>query len=77
MCLWVEFLAGTHIDVAIEEATRKAVILDLAYVKFKFNDVSVSVGQGVDMRYAKELWDKKMGENSKHVVITRTSTRSI
>ncbi len=43
MTVKVEFLAGTDIKDAIEEAHQKAVKWDVAYVCFNFNGVSVSV----------------------------------
>ena len=45
----VEVLAGTGIESAIEEAKHKCNLLDLAYVSFKFNGVSVSVGKEADV----------------------------
>lgn len=41
----VEFLIGTPVETAIAEARSMAQRLQLAYVKFEFNGVSVSIGQ--------------------------------
>lgn len=46
--LHVEFLAGTNIIIAAMEAKALACKLDLAYVEFNFNGVSVSIGQNAD-----------------------------
>jgi hypothetical protein len=43
-CMEVEFLAGTDVRDAINEAKRLAKELNLAYIKFKFNGISFSVG---------------------------------
>lgn len=45
MCIDVEFLAGTDIIEAVEEAKQKARQWNVAYVKFDFNGCSISVGQ--------------------------------
>lgn len=45
MSIEVEFLAGTSFLDACEEAHEKAIEWDVAYVKFDFNGVRVSVGQ--------------------------------
>ena len=49
MAIEVEFLAGTDIKDAIEEAKQKAEKLDLAYVKFDFNGVSFCIGQNANV----------------------------
>ena len=41
----IEILAGTDIEDAIQEAKHKCNLFDLAYVSFKFNGISVSVGK--------------------------------
>lgn len=45
----IEFLAGTNFEEAVREAKHLAITLNLAYVKFKFNNTSVSVGQYCDV----------------------------
>ena len=49
MTIDVEFLAGTSIEDATEEAKTKAIQLDLAYVRFKFNGVEVSIGKNANI----------------------------
>ncbi len=55
MILEVEFLAGTDIKDAISEAKVKCEKLDLAFIKFNFNGVKVSVLRDTDVL---ELRDK-------------------
>lgn len=45
----VEFLAGTSIEQAIGEAKIKASLWNVAYVKFNFNGVKISVKQNTDV----------------------------
>lgn len=52
MCIHVEFLAGTDITQAIEEAKQKARHWDVAYVKFDFNGVRFSIGQDANVQKA-------------------------
>ena len=46
--LKLEPLAGTDIEDAVREAKAKCISLNLAYVYFSFNGVSVSVGKMAD-----------------------------
>ena len=46
--LRLEALAGTDIEDAVKEAKYKCSQLNLAYVYFSFNGVSVSVGKMAD-----------------------------
>ena len=46
--LKLEPLAGTDIEDAVTEAKAKCISLNLAYVYFSFNGVSVSVGKRAD-----------------------------
>lgn len=60
----VEILAGTSIEQAIIEAKGLAQRMDLAFVKFNFNGVQVSVSQNADVYnlaqdYRYELDDAK------------------
>jgi len=45
VCLNIEFLAGTSIDKAAEEAIELVNKLGIAYVRFDFNGVKCSVGR--------------------------------
>lgn len=45
----VEFLAGTDITQAIDEAKQKARQWDVAYVTFSFNGVKMSVGPNANI----------------------------
>lgn len=47
--LKVEFLAGTNIDNAIQEASMLAFSLGVAYVKFDFNGTPISVPPFADV----------------------------
>lgn len=47
--LHIELLAGTSITSAATEARTLARELDLAYVKFNFNGVKVSIGKHADV----------------------------
>lgn len=49
MILNVEFLAGTDIHEAISEAKEKAAYLNIAYVCFKFNGSSFSIGKNANV----------------------------
>lgn len=55
MSVTVEFLPGTDIKDAIEEAHQKAVMWDVAYVCFKFNGVSVSVRQHENLPWSEVI----------------------
>ena len=46
--LKLELLAGTGIEGAVREAKYKCSQLNLAYIYFSFNGVSVSVGKRAD-----------------------------
>jgi len=48
----VEVLAGTSIEEAIMEAKDLAQRMNLAFVKFKFNGVRMSVGSNADVKDA-------------------------
>lgn len=61
--LHVEVLAGTSIEDAIEEAKAKCRMFDLAYVCFKFNGVSASIGQDADICKGVEKFDKALKDN--------------
>ena len=65
MAIDVEFLAGTSIVDAATEAKQKAIAWDVAYVKFSFNGINVSIGQGADIDYVLLQYGKK-----KHFIIS-------
>jgi len=52
MIIHVEFLPGTDVRDAIEEAKEKAAQLDVVYVAFKFNEASFSIGRNADIEAA-------------------------
>jgi len=65
----VEFLAGTSIEDAVAEAKAFAIKLDIAYVKFDFNGVSMSIGQKANIQNAvKAFHDSIKKEKFKFVV---------
>ncbi len=45
VCISVEFLAGTSIDKAAEEAIELVNKMEIAYVRFNFNGVDCSIGR--------------------------------
>ena len=49
MSVNVEFLCGTDVKEAIQEAKLKASLWDVAYVCFKFNGKSFSVSPNADV----------------------------
>lgn len=61
----VELLAGTSIEEAIEEARKKCIQLDLAYINFNFNGVEMSVGKYADVDSGVKAFDQTMRDNSK------------
>jgi len=62
MCIEVEFLAGTDIESAVIEAKIKAEKWDVAYVKFKFNGASFSIGRNADVYNAVEEYHATHGK---------------
>lgn len=59
MTINVEFLAGTTIEEAVEEAKLKAEKLDVAYICFNFNGTSFSIGRNADVYEVLERWRAK------------------
>lgn len=49
MCVQVEYLCGTTLKSAIEEAKYKATLWQVAYVNFKFNGVEFSIRPNTDV----------------------------
>lgn len=69
MIMKVEFLAGTTIEDCIAEAAHKCRFLDLAYVAFDFNGVSVSVTAKTDVKWGCEQVMRAIQYSQKSVVI--------
>ena len=69
ICIDVEFLAGTDITQAIEEAKQKARQWDVAYVKFKFNSVHMSIGQQADIAKAVKSFHEEIMKPDKNVFV--------
>lgn len=68
LSLEVEVLVGTPIERAALEARSLARKLDLAYVKFDFNGVSVSIGQHADVDGVKTKLMNAMDSRVKYVI---------
>lgn len=64
----LDFLAGTSIKDAVTEAKQKARMFDVAYVKFNFNGVRMSIGRDADVKQAAKDFRKQLGEENKFVV---------
>lgn len=56
MEIQVSFLVGTDITDAIKEAKHKALIWNVAYVKFEFNQTQFSIGPYADIDKAIKSW---------------------
>lgn len=56
MIVKVELLPGTSIKEAISEAKNKAIMWNVAYVKFDFNGIAVSVRQNTDVDVGVDKW---------------------
>jgi len=74
MSVRVEFLTATGIENAIREAKNKALIWDVAYVCFKFNDTDVSVGCHCDVTAAAEVWINGYAEGHKNFIFDARNT---
>ena len=64
MTIDVEFLAGTDIADAVQEAKAKAALWCVAYVCFDFNGTKFSIGPNADTGEVLERWkarDTKYG----------------
>jgi hypothetical protein len=59
----VEFLAGTEIEKAVTEAKQKAELWQVAYVAFKFNGVSFSIGANADVEDVVAEWKSTGGKS--------------
>lgn len=62
----VDFLAGTSIEHAIGEAKIKASLWHVAYVKFDFNGVKISIKQNTDVEETVERYHTTMKSDTKH-----------
>ena len=49
MIIKVEFLAGTKLESAVEEAKEKAVKLDVCYIEFDLDGTSFCIGRNADV----------------------------
>ena len=67
--LKLEPLAGTDIEDAVREAKDKCISLNLAYVYFSFNGVSVSVGKRADPRKALQQYLEACNNGVKFVIV--------
>lgn len=62
MTITVDLLAGTEIKRAVEEAKALALKLDVAFVKFPFNGVSMSISSKADAMECEELFHEALGK---------------
>lgn len=67
--LTLEPMAGTDITEAVKEAKDKCFQLNLAYVKFNFNGVSVSVGKRADIDAAQKQLMKAYSDKHKYFIV--------
>lgn len=56
MTVKVEFLVGTPIKEAIQEAKQKCIFWQVAYVYFNFNGWNIIVGSKCDVEDAYQEW---------------------
>ena len=66
MIVRVSFVAGTDLDVAIEDAIEKVKALGIAYIEFTFNGIDISVHRYSDVKdvvldYNTEILMRKEG----------------
>lgn len=64
----VDVLAGTSIEEAIMEAKDLAQRMKLAYVKFKFNGVRMSISRRADVDELAEEYRYALSRENKYVV---------
>lgn len=67
--LRLEALAGTDIEDAVREAKAKCSQLNLAYVCFSFNGVSVSVGKRADPSKALKQYIEACDTGVKDIIV--------
>lgn len=72
MAIKVEFLPGTNIEEAIYEAVELAEKLNVAYVKFLFNTVIVTVSPSLRASKAtlRTLYDKALEQKHKYLLLS-------
>lgn len=64
MVIKVEFLGGTDIKSAAEDARDLAQKLRAAYVRFNFNGTNVSVGRFANIDYVVARYEDREGDES-------------
>jgi hypothetical protein len=69
MTLRVEFLAGTSIKEAILESAIKCRELNLAYVCFNFNGVSISIQEGSCAEKGEAEYNKALESGQNYIVL--------
>lgn len=72
ICINVEFLVGTSIQEAIDEAKALGKKLDVAYVKFDFNSVRFSVRPYSEYCFEdvyEEFHEKLSSKENKHIIV--------
>lgn len=67
--LRLEPLAGTDIEDAVREAKYKCSQLNLAYVYFSFNGVSVSVGKRADPSKALQQYTEACDNGVTYIIV--------
>ena len=67
--LKLEALAGTDIEDAVKEAKFKCISLNLAYICFSFNGVSVNVGKRADPSKAVQQYMDACDNGVKSIVV--------
>lgn len=67
--LRLEALAGTDIEAAVKEAKYKCISLNLAYICFSFNGVSVNVGKMADPAKALQQYLDACDNGVKFVIV--------
>jgi hypothetical protein len=71
MELHVSFPNGTSLVQAVEESKNKAIMLDLAYVVFDFNGITISISQEANTTYIeKQLEMNSTSYNATNGVIS-------
>lgn len=72
ICIDIEFLVGTSIKDAIDEAKELGKKLDVAYVKFEFNSVRFSVRPYSEYCFEdveKDFHEKLGAKENKHIIV--------
>jgi hypothetical protein len=65
----IEFLAGIAIEDAIEQASIFSNKMNIAYTKFNFNGVSMSVSAKATPKEGKSLYQQAIKETNGFVII--------